>query len=166
MSAQVLERAQASGIRGLIVAGVDPEGWVRQAAMSQPWVWHAFGLHPWRAAAMTHSEIDEALAMLTHHLDANAQRTVGLGETGLDKSKRCPSETLDPQVHAFRAQVTITLGVTRCHAKVKSENSPVGVVKPQRPRVLERVLLGEIWLRRFCGHVAARVFFFGFFTVL
>lgn len=107
--AEVLERAQVSGIRGLIVAGVDPEGWVRQAAMAQPWVWHAFGLHPWRAAAMTHSEIDEALSMLTHHLDAKAQRTIGLGETGLDRSKRCPGETLDPQIHAFRAQVTMAI---------------------------------------------------------
>lgn len=103
----VLERARAAGIGGHLVAGVDPAGWVRQRALAAryPGIRWTAGLHPQVAAEMTVGAIDAALAGLPAQFEG-PHAASGLGETGLDKLFAC-SETMDVQVHAFRAQLAL-----------------------------------------------------------
>lgn len=82
-------RGRAAGLTGCVVAGVDPEGWARQAALASPELNCAYGLHPWTVAAAT----DEALPGLLEALATWLARVpaVGLGELGLDHGRRGPA---------------------------------------------------------------------------
>ena len=97
--AAVIARAQAAGVTGFLLAGVNPEGWSRQRALVErvPGCARLAGFHPQEAAAFD-------LAALCAELD-RAPRPIGVGEIGLDA--RLGEETSPAQRHAFRAQLAV-----------------------------------------------------------
>ena len=99
----LLDSARAAGVRGWIVAGVDPTGWDRQAALAarEPAVRVAFGIHPHAAARMGPGELAAGLDALAGRL------AFAVGETGLDGSKYVPRGRLPGQAEAFRAQLAL-----------------------------------------------------------
>lgn len=104
--ADVWARARAAGVWGCVVAGVDPEGWARQAALQLPEVWCTYGLHPWTVAASDESALPALLDALAAAL-ASSPAPVGLGELGLDHGRRGPPSTRPLQERAFRAQLAM-----------------------------------------------------------
>ncbi len=99
----LMARARQAGVRGFVVAGVDPDGWARQQQLvqSNPDVYATFGLHPWVVSQWTEEQLRDGL----HQLADVVQFAVG--ETGLDQSRHCPSHTLPIQEAAFRAQLAL-----------------------------------------------------------
>ena len=99
----VLAAGRAAGVGGWIVAGVDPDGWKRQAALeaARSDIRCCFGLHPVAAAMLPPGELDGIMAQL-----ATTAR-FAIGETGLDGSKYAPRGTLEPQTEAFRAHLAL-----------------------------------------------------------
>lgn len=104
-----LARARAAGVRGFLLAGVDPDGWRVQDALRRAHadLWVAYGVHPQRI----HEVSDAEAAGLVAALDgALADRPHAIGEIGLDGlGERAGS--LERQARAFRAQ----LAVARAH---------------------------------------------------
>ena len=103
-----LARAKEVGVDHIVMAGYDPADWKTQfvLAMSHPGVFPVFGIHPWVAATMT---TEEELMNSMMELVATMERVVPLaiGETGLDRSGRCPKETFPAQLACFRGQLAI-----------------------------------------------------------
>lgn len=98
------QAAAAAGITGMLVAGVDPGGWGRQAGLaSLPGVALAFGLHPW--AVGTPADVEAALGELEVRLRAG--EAVALGETGLDFARAREPAARALQEEAFRAQLAL-----------------------------------------------------------
>lgn len=106
--AAAMAAGAAAGVQGWIVAGVDPEGWARQAAIAEadPRVSVSYGLHPWAAAAASDEQVGPLLEALDAAL-AGPVRPVGLGELGLDHGRRGPPPTRARQERAFRAQLAM-----------------------------------------------------------
>jgi TatD DNase family protein len=73
--------------------------------MAHEGLYPTFGIHPWVAAKMVGDEPMEVVAELV----ATMQRIVpiAIGELGLDRSKRCPKESLPAQVACFRGQLAV-----------------------------------------------------------
>jgi TatD DNase family protein len=109
--AALLDRARDAGVRGFIVAGVEPSAWDRQLALESeyPFVRVAFGIHPHKASRMGPDEVESAVLAL----DERAQFAVG--EMGLDGSKYCPRGSLPLQTRVFREQLALA----------RSKNLPV-----------------------------------------
>lgn len=109
----VLARARAAGVGGHLVAGVDPDGWIRQRRLAEavPGVRWAAGLHPQVAAEMDESAIDAALGGLRAAFDG-PHAACAVGETGLDRLE-VDRSTLPAQRHAFRAQLAIARELDR-----------------------------------------------------
>jgi len=101
----LLENAERVGVRGFIVAGVDPKGWDRQARLEldYPKIKVAYGLHPWAVARMDDAAVDRSLELL------EARLGFALGETGLDRSRHCAKESYERQARAFRAQLSLAI---------------------------------------------------------
>jgi TatD DNase family protein len=106
--AGALERGREAGVERVVMAGYDPADWKEQfvLAMSHPQVYPVFGIHPWVAARMT---TEDELMNAMMELVATMERVVPLaiGETGLDRSPRCPKETHPAQLACFRGQLAI-----------------------------------------------------------
>ena len=100
--------ARTAGVRGAVLAGVDPPGWAAQAALAAalPGLAVTFGVHPWTAADARDEDEDGLLAALDAALDGDP-RPVGLGETGLDWGRRCVKATRPRQERMFRAQLAL-----------------------------------------------------------
>jgi len=78
---QMLERAEAAGVKGMIVVGADAVS-SRQAveiAESNPSVYCTVGIHPHDAAG-----VDEATIMALQELAYTTRKCVAIGEIGLD----------------------------------------------------------------------------------
>ena len=105
---EVLNRARKAGVGRIVMAGYDPADWKNQfvLAMSHPDIYPVFGIHPWVAASMT---TEEELMKAIMELVATMERIVPLaiGETGLDRSGRCPKETFPAQLACFRGQLAV-----------------------------------------------------------
>ena len=100
-----LRAARAAGVHDVLVAGVDPTGWERQAALSDLAGVHlAFGLHPTAVAADPAARV-AALSALAARLTAGGP-AVALGETGLDHRPAFRA-VADAQRLAFRAQLDL-----------------------------------------------------------
>lgn len=105
--AEQVERARAAGVRRLVTIGTDVDS-SRQAvaaAESHEDVWAVVGIHPNDADHAT----DEALAaieQLAHHA-----RTVGVGETGLDRYRDATSPA--QQEASFRAHIDLATETDR-----------------------------------------------------
>ncbi len=79
----VLERAQARGVRGVVVPGVDEASWERARRLGFP---YCVGVHPqW----LQEDERDPAAIEAALRADPGA---VGVGETGLDARVDVPAE--------------------------------------------------------------------------
>ena len=106
----VLSRAKRSGVTGVIVAGVDPPGWLRQRAIAAAFseVHITYGLHPWAVSKLSEQGLHSALNDLEEALSGPGNVTpVGLGELGLDRSRQVSKESLPLQVEAYRRQLAI-----------------------------------------------------------
>lgn len=117
--------AARAGVRGMLVAGVDPAGWKAQSRLAAtPGVVLAFGLHPWAVAAMDEGGLDRSLEALERRL-GEAPGPVALGEAGLDRSRHVDPGSLDRQERAFVAQLglartcglPVVLHVVRAHGR-------------------------------------------------
>ncbi|MCB9641627.1 MAG: TatD family hydrolase [Myxococcales bacterium] len=109
---QILQRAWDAGLEGMILAGVDPQGWSRQAELAARYpgrLFVTYGVHPWIAAAAEKEALQEMLAQLEQTLASQreADWLVGLGEIGLDRSRRVAPESFAQQEDAFRAQLAM-----------------------------------------------------------
>ncbi|MCK6502815.1 TatD family hydrolase [Myxococcota bacterium] len=123
--AQALARARAAGVRGQVLAGVDPAGWASQAALAgEPGLWACFGVHPWTAAAARDEDEPPLLEALVRALDGGlGVDPVGLGELGLDRGRQVAADSLPRQERLFRAQLAlarerdlpVVLHVVRAH---------------------------------------------------
>ena len=105
--AAVMACAEAQGITGYLVAGVDPEGWRRQrqlAAAHRSVAWVA-GLHPVSVAKMDAEERARAMEELPQCFTGDTP-AIGVGETGLDRRFAAP-ETLPIQVEVMRAHLAL-----------------------------------------------------------
>ena len=110
--APILHRAQEAGIKHVILAGVEPQGWRRQQALCERYgaLYRTIGLHPWAVIRSSPRELDSALELLEVALSKASTKIVGLGETGLDRSPRLGTGTalkFDAQCRAFRRQLLI-----------------------------------------------------------
>lgn len=103
----VLGRAREAEITGFVVAGVDPDSWVRQRALAArvPGLLWTAGLHPCVAARLPTEAAARALAALPACFEG-PDRATGLGETGLD-TRFCPKSTLEAQLVVFRESLAL-----------------------------------------------------------
>ncbi|HWI40720.1 MAG TPA: TatD family hydrolase, partial [Verrucomicrobiae bacterium] len=81
---EVLSRAAAAGVSGIVVPGVSPAGWDAVTGTAGGEVYPAYGVHPMRAA-----DFDQAVEMRLASLSAQA---VAVGEIGLDYTLTVPRE--------------------------------------------------------------------------
>jgi TatD DNase family protein len=111
-AAESWERARRAGLSQAILAGVDSEGWRNQSQLcaGQIGLSRTAGLHPWTVAGMPADQLEEHLEALRKELDHTGSDLVGLGELGLDRSRRLEQDTglqFELQIHAFRAQLEL-----------------------------------------------------------
>jgi TatD DNase family protein len=105
--AAVFERARAAGVRGFVLAGVDPATWPKQRALAlseRGVVWSA-GLHPMRAATFDDAATRSALAELVACFEGVGPARA-LGETGLD-THFVPRDSIARQLEVFREQLAL-----------------------------------------------------------
>lgn len=103
----VIARARAAGVDGMLLAGVDAADRVRQVALGQrhPDLALCFGVHPMVAAEVDDVTLAMELAWLRETL--SARRPAALGETGLDRRSFLPAAGMPRQERAFREQITL-----------------------------------------------------------
>lgn len=96
---ELIQDAEATGITGFLVPGVDPGDWTAIAYICRtyPQALPAFGVHPMHAALLTPS-IESKL----RHLSLSA---TAIGEIGLDYALAAPSREI--QKLAFRTQLRV-----------------------------------------------------------
>lgn len=94
--AEVLARAHAAGVTGVVLCAADPGDWDRVQATGEalgvPWT---LGLHPWWVTALSERQIGACLARL-----AARPTPHGLGETGLDHHRARDPAARDLQLRA------------------------------------------------------------------
>ena len=99
----VLARANAIGITGFLMGGVDPEDWRRQMKLLDRGCHASFGMHPWFVIENDHATCRAAARELEHRLpDA-----VALGELGLDHGPRATRDSRIRQLEWFEEQLYI-----------------------------------------------------------
>lgn len=100
----VLRQAQDLGITGFVMAGVDPEDWQRQLALSQvyPQVISVLGLHPYFVAAHSLQDCEQALDQLARLIP---QTSSLIGEMGLDLRTHIAGDSQARQIEIFEAQL-------------------------------------------------------------
>lgn len=81
---EVLARARAAGVCGILVPGYEPDEWRTLASFcaQDPLLRYGLGLHPWYVQALSESALSRALAELPRLV--HESRCVALGECGLD----------------------------------------------------------------------------------
>jgi TatD DNase family protein len=101
-----LARARAAGVRGFLLAGVEPDGWLVEEALARAHgdVLCAFGVHPQLAAEKDDAACDRMVAALGEAIGRT--RPAAIGEIGLD-AVGARKATLERQERVFRAQLAI-----------------------------------------------------------
>jgi TatD DNase family protein len=102
-------RARAVGVRGFLLAGVEPEGWRQQQSLAErePDMCAAYGVHPQVVAEQSKADSLSMLAELEASLASEQwRRPVAIGEIGLDAARERKA-TLDVQEEIFRAQLAL-----------------------------------------------------------
>ena len=121
-AAAVLARAQAAGVDGFLLAGVDAAGWRDEAQLAalaltlpgEPQVALSYGVHPQVVATLTAQALDQQL----HQLSLAARGLPlpdgvtlpvpqAIGELGLDAYTKESQATLPQQERALRAQLAL-----------------------------------------------------------
>jgi TatD DNase family protein len=111
----VLENSQKSGISAWIQGGVDPQDWERQNQLSLRYpgqIFPACGFHPWWVAEhfeKLNGNSSSFLAKQMELLRRSLFSAIGLGELGLDFSKRWPETTHSAQILMFKAQLKVAI---------------------------------------------------------
>jgi len=103
---EVLLRARNAGVRDLLIAGVQADGWGAQNALAGTGVHVAWGIHPWRIAAAPQAW-EQEWAALESILEKPPTAVVALGETGLDYGRRIDPGSHALQKEAFRKQLQL-----------------------------------------------------------
>ncbi len=83
--AETIERAKEAGVERIINVGVEPPSWDDAVALAEQYpgyIYLALGLHP--NDINRTGDPEAALARLEQLIEANRDKIVGLGETGLD----------------------------------------------------------------------------------
>ncbi|MGD9518302.1 MAG: TatD family hydrolase [Armatimonadota bacterium] len=98
---QVLERARAAGVRGLVNVGCDVDSWDLTTAMvdRKTGLYAAVGVHPHKAATVGRETLDQLRAL------ARGEGVVAIGETGLDLYRNLSPK--EQQVEAFRRHIEL-----------------------------------------------------------
>lgn len=105
---EIIARARAEGVRGLIIAGYDRERRSLAADLAKrPGIFATAGLHPWAVAARDRAWVLEELRRLRDDLEASPQSWCGLGELGLDFHRVQDREGRELQEFAFVEQLRI-----------------------------------------------------------
>lgn len=108
-AAAALSRARAAGVRGFLLAGVDPDGWLdeERVAQGEDGVLLSVGLHPQRVAELQPAAASAMVAALAARLDDVRRPPVAaVGEIGLD-AVGPRRETLALQQAVFRQQLAL-----------------------------------------------------------
>lgn len=130
--AQVFERAEAAGVKGMIVVGADPVT-SRQAveiAASHPALFCTVGIHPHDAAG-----VDEAAFMALEELARTSPKCVAIGEIGLDFYRnRSPREDQERVFRHFlqmakRLDKPVVIHDRDAHAETLAMIREAGVTK-------------------------------------
>lgn len=84
---EVLARARAAGVEGILVPGYEPAEWASLSAFCarDPLLRCGVGLHPWYVHTLDEPTLTEALRELPSHV--RAAGAVAIGECGLDGAK-------------------------------------------------------------------------------
>lgn len=120
-----IARARAAGVTGMLLAGVDPAGWLveERLAAAHPELALSFGVHPQIIAEVDDDEAARLVAALGERL-ARGARPAAVGEIGLDGvGERRAS--LERQARAFREQLAmaraadlpVALHILRAHGR-------------------------------------------------
>lgn len=105
---ELIARARAAGVSGFMLAGVDPDGWLVEAALARA---HAgvdvsYGVHPQLVDEVDDREADRLLAAVRETLARPPHPPSAVGEIGLD-GDRGRRASLDRQERVFRAQLAL-----------------------------------------------------------
>ena len=103
-----LRNAKASGIRKMMIGGLDPADWSRQAELQKKYpqqVLTSFGLHPWWVEKFSLTEIENSMQVLARVV----QYASAVGETGLDFHPNRNSDHYSTQESLFRRHLTLAL---------------------------------------------------------
>ena len=104
---EVWERARASGVRRVLLAGVDSADWQRQATLADlPGVSLSLGIHPQVVAVQSASEREAELVRLEEALAKRGPSVVALGAIGMDGVGDRRS-SYDAQAALFAAQLRL-----------------------------------------------------------
>lgn len=129
--AAVWARARASGVKRVLLAGVDAADWERQTQLDLPGVSRSFGIHPQVVAALDDAGRRDQLAALTRAL---AKRPSALGEIGMDgvgerrESYGAQSELFAAQLRlAKEHDLPVILHILRAHEEALKVLADVGV---------------------------------------
>ncbi len=108
--AAVLARARAAGVRGFVLAGVDPAGWrdAEAIACAHPDVWMTVGVHPQVVAEVGEAAAHALVDALEATLEVRGPRVVALGELGLDQAM-ADRATLEAQEALFLRQLRLAI---------------------------------------------------------
>lgn len=104
-----IARARVAGVRGFLLAGVNPDGWrvEEELARAHAGVVVAYGVHPQRIAELDDQESDRMVCALEAALEEGARvRPVAVGEIGLDGARERRA-SLPRQERTFRSQLAL-----------------------------------------------------------
>ncbi len=133
--ADVLARAFATGVQGIVVPGIEPASWsaLLEWPRRDPRIQVALGIHPQALPGMGLASIPEAMERITHVL--STQRLIAIGECGLDgpTAERVPMaqqvDVLKAHLALARAhQLPVLMHCLRAHPvllQVLAEEPPV-----------------------------------------
>ena len=101
----VAAEARAVGVSDIVMAGVDPSGWVAQRALAAriPCLHTVFGIHPQMIPSLDCDALEAAYVALEEAI--TTARPVALGELGLDRLSDAAKASIDTQANAFREQL-------------------------------------------------------------
>ena len=107
---QAIERARARGVTGFMLAGVEPEGWRDEVALSAR---HAdcavsYGVHPELVDEVPETALWRMVEELAHAVAGDTlPRPAALGELGLDRATPERKQRLALQERIFRAELAL-----------------------------------------------------------
>lgn len=133
--ADVWARAQAAGVKRVLLAGVDAADWARQAALADlPGVSLSLGIHPQVVAAQDARAREAELARLETALAKRSASVVAVGEIGMDGvGERRASFEAQAALFAHQLRLAKTndlpviLHVLRAHEEALKVLAAVGV---------------------------------------
>jgi TatD DNase family protein len=105
--ATLLADARQSGVRGFLLAGVSPDGWIEEdrIARQNDDVFVSYGVHPQLVGA---APLMPMVRALDQELRApTLRKPVAIGEIGLDGYTKERRAALSQQTEAFRAQLAL-----------------------------------------------------------